>query len=145
MGHQHHHGVGQVLEVDVTRLITTLDPAVISGSIAELGSDAAQFTWNNAKEGAKRLLKRDQLDAARDYFAEFGAWSRDELRAMSAVEIEALTLQYAAGDLRELQSLAPGDGVGFIDWQEAEKLAEQGTCGGNLFPHNNRLYISLSN
>lgn len=116
------HGVGSMLEVDVTRLVTTLEPAMISGSIAELGSDAARFTWRNAKEGAKRLLKRD------------------ELQAMSAVEIEALTLQYAAGDLRELQSLAPGEGLGGIDWQEAEKLAEQGTCGGNLFPHDDKLY-----
>ncbi len=122
-----------MLEVDVTRLITTLEPAMISGSIAELGHGAARFTWDNAKEGARRLLRRDQLDKARDH-----------AQAMSAIEIEALTLQYAAGDLRELQSLAPGDGVGAIDWDEAEKLAEQGTCAGNLFPHNGRLYISLS-
>lgn len=135
-----------MLEVDVTRLIAgELEPAMISGSIAELGRDAAQFTWRNAKEGAKRLLKPAERDVARDYFAEFGAWSRAELAAMSATEIDALVLQYAAGDLRELQDLAPGDGVGGIDWQEAETLAERGTCGGNLFPHNGRLFISLSN
>lgn len=135
-----------MLEIDVTRLIAgNLEPAMISGSIAELGRDAARFTWNNAKEGARRLLKPGERDKARDYFAEFGAWSREELARMSATEIDALVLQYAAGDLRELQSLAAGDGLGGIDWQEAESLAERGTCSGNLFPHDGRLFISLSN
>lgn len=134
-----------MLEVDVTRLVDTLEPAMVSGSIAELGNSAGAITWRNAKEGAKRLLKPSERDAARDYFAEFGAWSRAELKAMSATEIDALTLQYAAGDLRELQSLAPGDGVADIDWTEAEALAHAGTCSGNLFPHDGRLFISLSN
>lgn len=133
-----------MLEINVNRLITDLDPGMISGSIAELGSDAARFTWNNAKEGARRLLKPSERDAARDFFAGFGAWSHDELRRMTSGEIDALALQYAAGDLREAQAIAPGNGLGNIDWQEAERLAERGTLAGNLFDHNGELWISLS-
>lgn len=132
-------------EVNITRLITKLEPAMISGSIAELGSDAARFTWNNAKEGAKRLLKRDELEQVRNFFAEFGAWSRDELAHMPSIEIEALVLQYAAGDLREVQALCPGDGLGDINWTEAEALSEAGTISGRLFVSDDQLFISLDN
>jgi len=136
-----------MLEVIVTRLITDLDPAEISGSIAERGQNAGQETWDNAVEAAEEepVLKDDERDAARAYFKGFGAWTKAEIAAWSNEELDALVLQYAAGDLRELQRCAPGKGLGGIDWDEAQALQEEGTCGGSLFIHGDDLYVMLSN
>jgi hypothetical protein len=135
-----------MLEVDVTRLTGELDPSDLSASQAERGRNAGPETWRNSVDAAKakRVLRPNERQQARDYFAEFGAWTSEEIAAWKAAELDALVLQYAAGDLRELQSLAPGDGVGGIDWKEAQELSKRGTCAGNLFPDNGRLYISLS-
>lgn len=135
---------GMMLEVNVNRLVTTLDASDISASVAEKGPSAGPETWRNAKAGALRLLKPEQRDAARAWAKEFGAWSADEIARWTATEVDALVLQYAAGDLRELQALAPGDGVGDIDWAVADALSEAGTCGGNLFVNGKELWISLS-
>ncbi len=134
------------MEINVNRLVTDLDPSDLSGSIAERGQNAGPETWRNSVDAAKakRILKPDQRDAARKYFAEFGAWSDEEIAAWSVSELDALVLQYAAGDLREAQGVAPGDGLGDVDWIEAEKLANAGTLAGNLFVHEGQLWISLS-
>lgn len=131
------------MEVNVSRLVTRLDPATISASPAELGHAAAAITWRNAQAGAARLLRPDQRDKARDFFAEFGAWSRLALAGMTRTEIDALVLQYAAGDLRELQSLAPGAGFGGIDWAKASELQEAGRAAGNLYVADGKLWINL--
>lgn len=131
-----------MLEVNVNRLVTDLDPAEISGSIAERGANAAAETWENAKAGAlPPLLTADQHDSARHWLGEFGAWSDEEIAAYTAQELDALVLQYAAGDLRELQAICPGEGCADIDWTEV-------TCSGNLFVYTtpagaNELWISL--
>lgn len=137
-----------MLEVDVTILIDEIDPSEISGSRAERGDNAAQETWANAKEATAEspLLQSDEeRESARSYFAGFGAWEDDEIAAWSDNELDALVLQYAAGDLRELQSCAPGDGLGDIDWDKAERLQSEGTCAGSLFVHDDKLYVMLSN
>ncbi len=134
------------MEINVNRLVTELEPSELSGSIAERGSNAGPETWRNSVNAAKakRVLKPNQRQAARDYFAEFGAWLAEEIAAWSIAELDALVLQYAAGELREAQGVAPGDGLGEIDWPEAEALANAGTLAGNLFVHNGELWISLS-
>lgn len=55
-----------------------------------------------------------------------------------------MVLQYAAGDLREAQALAAGDGLAGIDWDEYQSQSEQGRVSGNLFAVKGKLYISLS-
>ena len=136
-----------MLEVIVTRLINEVDPSEISGSIAERGNNAGPETWANAMEATadEPLLKPDERNAARKFFRGFGAWTEQEIAAWSDNELDAIVLQYAAGDLRELQSCAPGDGLGDIDWDEAERLQSEGTCAGSLFVHGDDLYVTLSN
>jgi hypothetical protein len=134
------------MEVDVTRLINEVDPSEISGSIAERGNNAGPETWANALEATADeplLTTEDERDNARDFFKGFGAWSKEEIAAWSDNDIDALILQYAAGDLRELQSCAPGDGLGDIDWDKAEHLQSEGTCGGSLYVSGDKLYIYI--
>lgn len=131
-------------EINVNCLISDLDPSDLSASIAERGPNAGPETWANALEAAGALnLPALTLEELRDYFGSFGAWGDEERAAWSHAEIEALTLQYAAGDLRELQACCPGDGIGDIDWEEAERQAEEGRISGNLFVHDGELWASL--
>jgi hypothetical protein len=138
----------EMLEVIVTCLITDLDPAELSGSIAERGQNAGQETWDNSMQAAKDhapILKPNERPAARKFFRSFGAWDDEQVAAWTDQELDALVLQYAAGDLRELQWVAPGDGLGDIDWNEAEKLSHEGIVSGSLFVSGDNLYVSLSN
>jgi isocitrate lyase len=103
-------------------------------------------TWHNAKEeaAATPLLKtEEEVDAARDYFREFGAWSEEELAAMSAQEVNALAIQYVSGDIRAAADLCPADDDD-IDWAEYEALASAGTLSGNLFESGGRVFFSMS-
>lgn len=133
--------------VNVTRLISDIDPAELSASVAERGPDAGPETWGNARSEATARPVIDPADraAVSEFFAGFGAWDREEIAAWSAADLDALVLQYAAGDLREVQSLCPGDGLGGIDWEEAERLSEAGTIGGNLYASGDDLMIYLGN
>jgi hypothetical protein len=130
--------------IDVTRLISDIDPIEFSASIAERGKNAGPETWANAKaEATERPLSIDDREGVKEYFAGFGAWEREEIAAWSDSELDALVLQYASGDLREVQSLCPGNGLGDINWRKAEKLAHAGTISGNLYANGNQLFIEL--
>lgn len=134
-----------MVEVIITRLIVDADPFAFSHSIAEGGKNAGPDTWAaaNAEASSRPLLAPDERQSVRDFFAGFGAWEPEEIAAWSDSELDALVLQYASGDLREVQSLCPGDGLGDIDWSEADALAEAGTIGGRLFAFGADLYIYL--
>lgn len=134
-----------MIEFCAQALVDDLDPFDLSASIAERGENAARETWQNAKDAAGSLNLDDAtIEQLRDWFGEFGAWDDEERAAWSRDEVEALTLQYIAGDLREGQALAPNDGVAGIDWAEYEELSQSGTISGNLFVHNEQLWVQLS-
>jgi len=123
------------MEINVSCLIDDVDPRELSTSVAESGPNAGPDSWAAAKAAATAapLLTDAQRAEARAFFKGFGAWEDDEIAAWTAEEVDALVLQYCAGDLRALQDLAPGDGVASIDWAEAEALSDAGTCAGYLY------------
>ena len=131
--------------VDVTRLVSDVDPFDLSASIAERGKNAGRETWNNAKAEASAapVLAAHERAEAQMYFAGFGAWDEDEIAAWTDADLDALVLQYAAGDLRELQSCCPGEGLGGVDWKEAERQAQAGRVSGNLCAEGGRLMLDL--
>ena len=93
------------MEIDVTHLIDE-DCAQFSDSIANSGlQNIGQITWRNACEHAaeKPLCPADKQSELRSWLAEFGAWSRDEIAAMSDAETNALLLQFVAGDIQEME------------------------------------------
>ena len=134
------------MEIDVTRLVRETDPFDFSASVAERGQNAGPETWANAvREGATAplLTTEAELDALRDWAKDFGAWSAEEIAAWSPEECNALLIQYVSGDLREMEALCIGDD-GEIDWDEAERLASEGTIGGSLYRGDNgRVYFYL--
>jgi hypothetical protein len=131
------------MEIDITTLATESDPFEFSASIAERGQNAGPETWANAKdEAAERpILSDDQLPDFRDYMRGFGAWEDEEINAWDATECNALFIQMVAGDLREAESLCPGDGPGGIHWSKYEALAEAGTCSGRIFLSDDRTRV----
>lgn len=125
------------MELNITRYAHDTDHGTISGSIAELGPDAARYTWRNAQAaaGATELLTTpDELDNARDWLRGFGAWSVEELAAMPDTDIRALILQFISGDIREAQHVCPDDDNPLgIDWAAYQTAAEDGPISGQLF------------
>lgn len=128
------------MEIDVTRMVEDADEMpMLSGSIAELGQNAGQFTWSNSVEYGKDqpLLKTDDArDAARAHFAEYGAWSREEIAAWSDEELQGITCQDVAAAIREMEIADT--------YEEYVALCERGTCSGRLYKGDNgRWYFYL--
>lgn len=135
------------MEIDITTLATEGDLFEFSGSIAERGANAGPETWANSKEeaAARPLLSADdELQDFRDYLRGFGAWSDEEIDAWDAVEVNALFIQYIAGDLRQAKELCPGTGPAGIDWDVYRALVEAGTCGGNVYADGEKVFASIS-
>jgi len=123
------------MDINVTRFVVEADAFQFSASRMERGENAGPETWANALvEASERplLSSEDELEAFRDFAKGFGAWDRDEIAAWSPEECNALFIQFVSGDLRELESLCPGDGPGGIDWEAARELQEEGTVSGRL-------------
>lgn len=120
-----------MLEVNVTKLVERVDDMIgFSGSQMEWGPDAGPITWRNSQKEAKErpLVEDKDLDEIRSWARGFGAWDDDEIAAMTPADLNALLLQFIAGDIRE------ADGLGFLEDEEEYKAAvESGRVSGNLY------------
>jgi hypothetical protein len=128
------------MELDVTHLVEEVDCGMLSASQAELGPDAGRITWANSMEeaAARPLLRPDQLDDARQWIADLGAWTRDAIAVWPDEEVQAFIVQYAAGDVRTYEDHYP-------DYETYRLAAEQGRTSGNLWrADNGRWFFSLS-
>jgi hypothetical protein len=74
------------------------------------------------------LDTEDKLEAMRDFARSSGGWTREEIAAWSAEEVNALFLQWVAGDVRQ----AGADSLDEIDWEEYEEMAMEGRIPSNL-------------
>lgn len=113
------------MEIDVTRYarLTDWELADYSASRAEFGDQAGRLTWRNAMREAEScplvpLDDREGIAALVDWLAGFGAWTRAELCCGGRIELNALLLQFVAGDLRGWKR-AQQD-CDLAEWQERE-------------------------
>jgi hypothetical protein len=117
------------MEINITHMVDAIDDMpTLSGSVAELGKDAAKITWRNSLDYAKDnwlLTDETSLDNARRYFKGFGAWSESEIAAWSDLELNALTVQHIAGSIREME--------GFDSDEAYLEAAEEGRVSGCLY------------
>jgi hypothetical protein len=131
------------MEIDITDFFNAGGHMDYSASIAEVGPDAGRSTWRAACDDSEEYCLLDtpeKLEAAREYFRGFGAWSADELAAMPDLEVNALLLQFIAGDIREFS-----EDVTAWDWAAYNDDAAAGRIGGSLFKgDDNRVYIYIS-
>lgn len=119
------------MELDITRFFSEAAPRDYSASVAEIGNDAGRVTWRAALDDAgdfNLLPDDDARDAFKEYARGFGAWSADEIAAWSADELNALCMQFIAGDMRDYC-----DDAASWNWDEYEQGAQAGTYSGRLF------------
>lgn len=123
------------MEINITKLFNSIEPAYYSASRAELGDNAGQITWQNAKDRAEEdqpliLETEEQKEAFRCFVENSGGWTREEIDAWNDTELNALCLQWIAGDMREADLHA---GMDDGDWLNYQNLVENGQVAGNIF------------
>ena len=92
------------MEINVTHYAEHVDCSMFSASIAETGrEDIGRITWENAMNHVQieGLVTPEQQGELREWLADFGAWSIEEIEAMSDQETDALLLQFVASAIRE--------------------------------------------
>ena len=131
------------MELNITKLFYSLvyeDKACqLSASVLEMGNNAGRITWNNSKEEAKNcnlLDTEEKKEAFREFVESSGGWTMDKIMRWDDIELEALFIQWIAGDIREggIDELIEGDEEhnGAV-WKEYEERCEQGQCSSNIF------------
>jgi len=127
-----------MIEIDVTHMMDD-DMGLLSGSIAELGESAGRITWRNSCQYAADhpLLTDDQLDEARDYFREFGAWDDAEIDAWTPEEVQGIVVQEVAARIREMEH--------YDSYEDYQAAAERGSVSGSVYRGDDgRFYFTLS-
>lgn len=126
------------MNIEITSLLE-LDCFNLSHSAAEGGQEACRNTWKASKAKAAELNHtlldtEEKLEAMRDFAKSSGGWTREEIAEWSAEEINALFLQWIAGDVRQCPAVEGGraDSLDEIDWQEYEQQASAGQIPSNL-------------
>lgn len=111
------------MELNITRFVKAHSDCMeqFSSSIAESGLDnIGQVTWRNAMAAMEHvsncLVLPKDCDKLVEHFAEFGAWEREELEAMSCQELNALLVQFIAGDYQEYASAKEKGRKAFKEW-----------------------------
>jgi hypothetical protein len=127
------------MDINITHMVDDSDDMpMLSGSRAELGSDAGRITWRNAVAYAKEqplLRTAEQRTEARRWLKGFGAWSTTEIGAWSDEELNGLICQFIAGDIREMEA--------FDTIEEFKAACEAGTASGRIYQSGDQWFFYL--
>ena len=138
------------MELDITSLIHSEDfsPFDLSNNRATLGENAGELTWKASIECSESvrpplLDTEEKKQTFRDWVLESGGWIREKIAEWNDTELNALLLQWIAGDIRE----AFGDSdFADWDWQEYEKDARAGRIPSRLWKSDDgKVFFSISN
>lgn len=89
-----------MLEIDVTEFAATRNMRYYQDSVARSGlEDIGRVTWENSLDAALDYpwINEENKELFCASLDDEGAWSSDELRAMSDQELSALAIQFVAG------------------------------------------------
>lgn len=135
------------MELDITEFFNSTAPMDYSASYAEIGQSAGADTWRAACDDAPdyNLLDTDEKrDAFRAFVRSAGAWSDDEIAARSDVELNALCIQWIAGDMREPVGFELGPDTTPEQWDDYRRQCEDGQASGRIFKGtDNRVYFYI--
>ena len=121
------------MELNISSFFATVTPRDLSSSVAESGPCAGALTWSSSCKASMHhpLLDDDEKrDAFRAWVESSGGWSTEEIAAWSDSHLNALLLQWIAGDLREM---GVDDDTAGIDWADVEGGQSEGQYPCNLF------------
>lgn len=119
-------------ELDITEFFNNAAPMDYSASRAEIGQNAGEDTWRAANDDSTDwpLLQTDeQREAFREFVKGSGGWDEEEIAAWTDAELNALCIQWVAGDMRE-SNLKPG--MTAEEWATYEREAERGSVSGRI-------------
>lgn len=134
------------MEIDVTKFFESCAPMDFSASALEIGQDAGRITWQAALEEScdTVLLGTDEeVDAFRNFISDFGAWSDEEIDSWTDHELNALCIQFVAGEMREPRGFDLGKDTTDEEWEEYERQVEEGLVSGRLFRFGNRVFFYI--
>jgi hypothetical protein len=97
------------MEIDITSLLET-DLFPLSHSQVEGGPNAGNNTWQASLDHAEETALLDtpeKLQAMRDFARASGGWTREEIDEWTPQEVNALFLQWIAGDCRQCPAILP--------------------------------------
>lgn len=92
------------MELNITKFFNEAAPRDYSASRAEIGQDAAADTWRAACDDSEdyMILDTEEKREAFKQFAQSAGFSEaDEFNTWSNEQLNALCLQWIAGDMRE--------------------------------------------
>ena len=121
------------MELNITNWFNSrrMSSRYLSASVAEIGDNAGQITWEASQEEVEDWILLDteeKKDAFRAFVKSSGGWSEEETAAWNDAELNALLLQWIAGDIREA-----GLDCEDPDWISYQNLIDHGQVAGNLF------------
>lgn len=113
------------MEINVNKLLDhrleDYSDSVFNSGMQNIG----RITWNNAVNCDLNFVSEDNKEEFIDYFAEFGAWSLDEIKAWSLDELNGLFIQLVSGDMQTYLDAESKGIEAFNHYQE--------TQGGHLY------------
>jgi hypothetical protein len=121
------------MEIDITRFFNEAAPMDYSASQAEIGANAGPDTWRACVEASPDWMYLDTEDkrqAWRTWARESGGWNADEIAAWTHTELNALFIQWVAGDMRQMGIDRPGQS---LDWEQVEQYQHAGRMPSNIF------------
>lgn len=131
-------------QLEITEFFNNAAPMDYSASVAEIGANAGADTWRAACDDSSDypLLRDDStLEAFREFVIASSGWSESEVHGFTATELNALAIQWVAGDMRECD-IGPDSSP--ADWAEYESRASEGIVPSRIWRNDDgRVYFSL--
>ena len=132
------------MEINITDFFYTGQAHLYSASKVELGEDAGKLTWLNALAYANKhrmLETEEQLEAFMAFVKDTGGWTQEEISHWTNHELNALFVQFVAGDIREAGLDKPHP-----DWEQYEIDAMEGRVSSRFFmSDNNQVFYDIGN
>lgn len=133
------------MELNISSFFATVTPRELSSSVAESGPCAGAHSWSASCKASMHhpLLDDDEKrDAFRAWVESSGGWTTEEIASWSDLDLNALLLQWIAGDLREMGIDEDTSG---IDWADVEQGQSAGQYPSNILRGDDgKVYFSLS-
>lgn len=132
------------MEINITGFFYSGQAHLYSASAAELGENAGKITWANALAYANKhrmLDTEDQFEAFTAFVKDTGGWTQEEISHWNNHELNALFVQFVAGDIREGGLSAPHQ-----DWEQYQADCETGLVSGRIFKsEDNQVFYDIGN
>jgi hypothetical protein len=130
------------MEININKYFDNeLCPSDFSASVAEMGQNAGEYTWNYAKEESQDILiltSFEQFAAFIEHMESMGMDFSEDDKPMNGMELNALFIQLISGDIRESEGLSECP----INWELYAEESEAGQVSSRIYfgTDNNHYY-----